>query len=59
MSTAADPGQQPESDPDRKSVEDARMTFLEHLYDLRKRLRNASLIFIAVNPMMFAGRAAE
>jgi sec-independent protein translocase protein TatC len=46
VSTAVDPGQQPESDPDRKSVEEARMTFLEHLYDLRKRLRNASLIFI-------------
>jgi sec-independent protein translocase protein TatC len=46
VSTAADPGQQPASDPDRQSVEEARMTFLEHLYDLRKRLRNASLIFI-------------
>jgi len=35
-------------DPDRKAVEDARMTFVEHLYDLRKRLRNAALIFIVV-----------
>jgi sec-independent protein translocase protein TatC len=33
-------------DPDKSSVEDARMSFVEHLYDLRKRLRNAALIFI-------------
>jgi sec-independent protein translocase protein TatC len=36
------------SDPDHKSVEEARMTFVEHLYDLRKRLRNAALVFIVV-----------
>jgi sec-independent protein translocase protein TatC len=35
-------------DPDHKSVEDARMTFVEHLYDLRTRLRTAALIFIVV-----------
>ena len=29
------------------------MTFLEHLYDLRKRLRNASLIFIAFTIVSF------
>ena len=47
MSTAADPPEQaPEPDPDRKSVDEARMTFLEHLYDLRKRLRNAAIIFL-------------
>jgi sec-independent protein translocase protein TatC len=42
------PDQAPEGkrDPDRDSVESARMTFLEHLYDLRLRLRNAALIFI-------------
>lgn len=33
-------------DSDQKSVEEARMTFVEHLYDLRKRLRNAALVFI-------------
>jgi sec-independent protein translocase protein TatC len=48
VSTADNPGRAPEQDTDRKSVEDARMTFLEHLYDLRKRLRNAALIFIVV-----------
>jgi sec-independent protein translocase protein TatC len=46
VSTAADPGGEPERDPDRKAVDDARMTFLEHLYDLRKRLRNAAAIFL-------------
>ena len=45
MSTPDNPVQQ-ESDPDRARVDDARMSFLEHLYDLRKRLRNAALIFI-------------
>ena len=36
------------ADPDQASVEEARMTFVEHLYDLRKRLRNAALVFIVV-----------
>ena len=45
-STAETPAEPHE--PDHKSVEDARMTFVEHLYDLRKRLRNAALIFIVV-----------
>jgi len=45
-STADTPAEPHE--PDHKSVEDARMTFVEHLYDLRKRLRNAALIFIVV-----------
>jgi sec-independent protein translocase protein TatC len=36
------------ADPDHASVEEARMTFVEHLYDLRKRLRNAALVFIVV-----------
>jgi sec-independent protein translocase protein TatC len=52
LSTAPDPGQGPDKetdhDPDRESVDNARMTFLEHLYDLRKRLRNAALIFVVV-----------
>jgi sec-independent protein translocase protein TatC len=47
VSTAPDPGQEAERDPDRKAVDDARMSFLEHLSDLRKRLRNAALIFVA------------
>jgi len=34
------------SDPDRRAVDDARMTFLEHLSELRVRLRNAAFIFI-------------
>jgi sec-independent protein translocase protein TatC len=34
------------ADPDRESVDAARMTFLEHLSDLRVRLRNAALIFL-------------
>jgi len=34
-------------DRDRKAVDEARMTFLEHLSELRTRLRNAALIFIA------------
>ena len=40
-------------DPDSKSVEEARMTFVEHLYDLRKRLRTAALIFIVVTIASF------
>jgi sec-independent protein translocase protein TatC len=52
LSTAPDPGQSPDKDPqrdpDQESVDSARMTFLEHLYDLRKRLRNAALIFVVV-----------
>lgn len=52
MSTAPDPGPSPDKAPDhvdsdQESVDGARMTFLEHLYDLRKRLRNAALIFAA------------
>jgi len=50
LSTAPDPGQGSDNatvhDADKESVESARMTFLEHLYDLRKRLRNAALIFV-------------
>ena len=41
------------TDPDNKSVEEARMTFVEHLYDLRKRLRTAALIFIVVTIASF------
>jgi sec-independent protein translocase protein TatC len=41
------------SDPDKQSVEEARMTFVEHLYDLRKRLRTAALIFIVVTIASF------
>ena len=51
MATADNPGQEAENspgDPDRRAVDDARMSFLEHLYDLRKRLRTAALIFIVV-----------
>ena len=32
------------ADPDQASVEEARMTFVEHLYDLRKRLRNPQAV---------------
>jgi sec-independent protein translocase protein TatC len=48
VSSPPDPGQETPHDPDRKAVEDARMSFVEHLYDLRKRLRNAALIFVVV-----------
>jgi sec-independent protein translocase protein TatC len=48
--TTADPGQNPatdaQPDPDHQAVDEARMTFLEHLNDLRLRLRNAALIFV-------------
>jgi sec-independent protein translocase protein TatC len=40
-------------DSDNQSVEEARMTFVEHLYDLRKRLRTAALIFIVVTIASF------
>jgi sec-independent protein translocase protein TatC len=43
----------PAPDPDHTSVEEARMTFVEHLYDLRKRLRTAALIFIVVTIASF------
>ena len=46
MSTAPNPGGEPERDPDHQAVDDARMTFLEHLSDLRRRLRNSALIFL-------------
>jgi sec-independent protein translocase protein TatC len=47
VSTApTDPVQEQPQDPDQKRVEDVRMSFVEHLYDLRKRLRNAAAIFI-------------
>jgi sec-independent protein translocase protein TatC len=36
----------PEKDPDRARVEQARMTFLEHLSELRMRLRNAAIVFL-------------
>jgi sec-independent protein translocase protein TatC len=42
-----------EQDRDRQSVDEARMTFLEHLFDLRKRLRNAALIFLAFTILSF------
>jgi sec-independent protein translocase protein TatC len=42
------PENSPAPDPDHSSVEEARMTFVEHLYDLRKRLRNAAMVFIVV-----------
>ncbi|HEY7375725.1 MAG TPA: twin-arginine translocase subunit TatC [Polyangia bacterium] len=44
MSTAAPPADT-RSEADRQAVDEARMTFVEHLFDLRKRLRNAALIF--------------
>ena len=49
MSAPADPGPTPEQNPDtdRQAVDEARMTFMEHLNDLRLRLRNAALIFVA------------
>jgi sec-independent protein translocase protein TatC len=46
VSAATHPGSDPEQDRDRKVVDDARMTFLEHLSELRLRLRNAALIFL-------------
>ena len=52
MSTPDNPVQQ-ESDPDRARVDDARMSFLEHLYDLRNRLRAAALIFIVATIVSF------
>jgi sec-independent protein translocase protein TatC len=54
VSTApTDPVEDPPRTPDQKRVEDARMSFLEHLYDLRKRLRNAALIFIVATIASF------
>jgi sec-independent protein translocase protein TatC len=54
VSTApTDPIQEQPQDPDQKRVEDVRMSFVEHLYDLRKRLRNSALIFIAVTIVSF------
>jgi sec-independent protein translocase protein TatC len=44
VSTAAPPADT-RSEADRQAVDEARMTFVEHLFDLRKRLRNAALIF--------------
>ena len=44
MSTASPPADT-RSEADRQAVDEARMTFVEHLFDLRKRLRNAALIF--------------
>jgi sec-independent protein translocase protein TatC len=44
VSTAAPPADT-RSETDRQAVDEARMTFVEHLFDLRKRLRNAALIF--------------
>ena len=46
MSTASPPADT-RSEADRQAVDEARMTFVEHLFDLRKRLRNAALIFFA------------
>src|SRR5215470_10091700 len=43
-----EPGAAPAKDADRQAVDEARMTFVEHLFDLRKRLRNAALIFFVV-----------
>jgi sec-independent protein translocase protein TatC len=45
LSTAAQEPASPE-DPDKKSVEDARMTFVEHLSELRLRLRNSAIVFL-------------
>ncbi len=45
LSTAAQEPPPPE-DPDKKSVEDARMTFVEHLSELRLRLRNSAIVFL-------------
>ena len=36
------PGTEPQPDSDHKAVDEARMTFMEHLSDLRLRLRNAA-----------------
>lgn len=44
MSTVSPPADT-RSEADRQAVDEARMTFVEHLFDLRKRLRNAALIF--------------
>jgi sec-independent protein translocase protein TatC len=52
VSTPDNPVQQ-DSDPDRARVDDARMSFLEHLYDLRNRLRAAALIFIVATIVSF------
>jgi len=46
VSTASPPADT-RSEADRQAVDEARMTFVEHLFDLRKRLRNAALIFFA------------
>jgi len=40
-------------DRDRKAVDDARMTFLEHLSELRTRLRNAALWFLVLTIASF------
>jgi len=53
VSTAPDPGNERRPDPDRQAVDDARMTFVEHLFDLRKRLRNSALIFFVVTIASF------
>ena len=39
--------------PDRESVEEARMSFVEHLAELRLRLRNAALVFIVAVGVSF------
>jgi sec-independent protein translocase protein TatC len=46
VSTASPPADT-RSEADKQAVDEARMTFVEHLFDLRKRLRNAALIFFA------------
>jgi len=53
VSTAPDPGNERRPDPDRQAVDDARMTFVEHLFDLRKRLRNSAVIFFVVTIASF------
>jgi sec-independent protein translocase protein TatC len=46
----------PAEDQDRKAVEEARMTFVEHLSELRLRLRNSAVVFLlaAIVSFVFA-----
>jgi sec-independent protein translocase protein TatC len=41
-----DPHKDPNADPDRARVDQSRMTFVEHLAELRLRLRNAAIVFL-------------
>jgi sec-independent protein translocase protein TatC len=40
-------------DPDRQAVEEARMTFVEHLSELRLRLRNSAVVFLLATIVSF------